>query len=65
MKGGGYNRVIGFSVPGKTGAEKASCVLRIPRFEAAQMLSDIASLDSINKSSQLPVPELLPYDSTT
>lgn len=43
MKGGGYNRVIGFSLQGEEGADEASYVLRIPRFDDyTKMLTDVA-----------------------
>jgi aminoglycoside phosphotransferase (APT) family kinase protein len=65
IKGGGYNRIIGFSVRGKDGAGDASHVLRIPRFDDAQTASNVASLQFVGTHSQMPVPEIVDFDITT
>lgn len=64
MKGGGFNRVIGFSIPDQDGPDQRQYVLRIPRFEAAQMTDHLASLKFVTECTDLPVPEVVAYDCT-
>lgn len=65
MKGGAFNRIIGFSIPDQDGANRGQYILRIPRFEAAQMTNHLASLKFVTELTNLPVPEVVTSDCTT
>lgn len=65
MKGGSFNRIIGFSIQEAYKAERSEFVLRIPRFDSAQVLDDLAPLQFVHQLSDLPVPEVVSFDCTT
>ncbi|KAL4796819.1 hypothetical protein BDV19DRAFT_360501 [Aspergillus venezuelensis] len=65
MQGGGFNRIIGISVASETGASTGQYILRIPRFEAASLNRDLAPLQLLRQQSEIHVPEVIAFDTTT
>jgi len=65
MAGGGFNRIIGISRAIGSQEEKIQYVLRVPRFEAAQLDREIAVLQFMRRYSELPVPEVVRFDETS
>ncbi|KAL4962146.1 phosphotransferase family protein [Aspergillus stella-maris] len=65
MQGGGFNRIIGISVTNENGASTDQYVLRIPRFEAASLNRDLAPLQLLRQQSEIHVPEVVAFDTTT
>jgi len=66
MAGGGFNRIIGLSrTIGSQEEEKTQYVLRIPRFDAAQLDREIAVLQFVRRYSKLPVPEVVGFNETS
>ncbi|KMU78028.1 hypothetical protein DIZ76_017024 [Coccidioides immitis] len=69
LTGGSYNRVIGLSIDNvNTDAiappQAARFILRIPRFESAQVENQIATLSFLKQRTQIPIPKIVLFDLT-
>ena len=67
MQGGGFNRIIGVTVTSSNAGEHDTVkqyILRIPRFEAAQLDRDLAPLQLLRQRSKIPNPEVIAFDTT-
>lgn len=66
MAGGGFNRIIGLSrTIGSQEEEKTQYVLRVPRFDAAQLDREVAVLQFVRRYSEIPVPEVVGFNETS
>lgn len=68
MQGGGFNRIIGVTVTSSDASKRPvleQYILRIPRFEAAQLNRDLAPLKLLRRVSQIPLPNVVTFDATT
>jgi len=65
LRGGGFNRIIGISIIAKDCATPKEYILRIPRFDAAQIEQDLAPLRLLHGRGELAVPELITFDTTS
>ncbi|KAI0255744.1 kinase-like domain-containing protein [Lactifluus subvellereus] len=68
LQGGSYNRVIGISMP--SGSDPECCtseelILRVPRFEAADVQAESLLLIHLHKTKAVPSPEVIFYDSSS
>jgi aminoglycoside phosphotransferase (APT) family kinase protein len=62
LKGGGHNRVIGISL-GATDKDKVEeYVLRVPRYEDAQLRRDIAPLQFLSDEPEFKIPQVITFD---
>ena len=64
LKGGGYNRIIGFSTQDSDGAGQTEYILRIPRMDNAQLIHDLTPLQFLRAYSDIPIPEVVAFDCT-
>lgn len=64
MHGGGFNRIIGVSVVSDEDPVVGQYILRVPRFEAAQLDCDLAPLQLLRQRSQIPIPDIVAFDTT-
>ncbi|KAL4866811.1 hypothetical protein BDV12DRAFT_172294 [Aspergillus spectabilis] len=64
MYGGGFNRNIGVHVPCSEHTAISQYVLRIPRFEAAQLDRNLAPLQLLRQQSKIQIPEVIAFDTT-
>lgn len=66
MRGGGFNRIIGLKL--LVGEEAVSYpmqhILRVPRFDAAQVDRDVAVLRFLQLHSSIPAPRVIKFDET-
>lgn len=63
MRGGGYNRVIGVGRHHRDGSgEETRYILRIPRFDSAQVGHDVAALRFLHQQTNIPAPEVVMFD---
>ncbi|KAI2465959.1 hypothetical protein F4781DRAFT_407341 [Annulohypoxylon bovei var. microspora] len=58
LSGGSFNRIIGLGYNG------TRYILRIPRFDSAELCRDVAILEFLQQHTQLPVPRIEKYDET-
>ncbi|KAK7402433.1 hypothetical protein QQX98_011822 [Neonectria punicea] len=69
LKGGAFNRVIGLTRqhPGaQADADtKVEYILRIPRFDDAQVDSEVAVIQFLHHHTNIPCPEVVTFDETT
>lgn len=65
MAGGGYNRIIGLSRKAGGQTSPDQYILRIPRFDAAQVDDDVAAHRFVRRHTDLPVPNVLAFDRTS
>ncbi|KAL3475437.1 hypothetical protein BJX99DRAFT_158291 [Aspergillus californicus] len=65
MSGGGFNRIIGVSVTSDEHSPVRQYILRVPRFEAAELNRDIAPLRLLGQQSNIPVPTVVAFDATS
>jgi aminoglycoside phosphotransferase (APT) family kinase protein len=68
LKGGSYNRIIGISMP--SGRDQNHCtskelILRVPRFEPADVQAEALLLIHLYKTKAVPTPEIICYDSSS
>lgn len=66
MRGGGFNRIIGLKllVGEEDGSYPMQYILRIPRFNAAQVDRDVAVLRFLQLHSSIPAPRVIRFDET-
>ncbi|KAK6954574.1 hypothetical protein Daesc_004541 [Daldinia eschscholtzii] len=66
LKGGGYNRIIGFSYEGNghTNFAEVRYILRLPRLADAQVDRGVAVLHFLEKYTEIPVPRVITFDNT-
>lgn len=64
MHGGGFNRIIGVSVTSNESPAVSQYILRIPRFEAAQLDRDLAPLQLLRQQSEIKIPHVIKFDTT-
>ncbi|KAF7553337.1 hypothetical protein G7Z17_g3722 [Cylindrodendrum hubeiense] len=66
MRGGGFNRIIGLTQhhPGAQPDANTRYILRTPRFDAAQVHSEVAVLQFLHQHTKIPAPEVVTYDET-
>ena len=62
-RGGGFNRIIGISLVDKENFAVKEYILRVPRFDAAQLDSDLAPLHLL-RHSKIKVPKVFAFDSS-
>ena len=62
LRGGGFNKIIGVSIA-KSPARQY--ILRVPRFEAAQLNRDLGPLYLLGRQSDVPVPKVITLDTTS
>ncbi|KAL5323622.1 hypothetical protein ACEPPN_008161 [Leptodophora sp. 'Broadleaf-Isolate-01'] len=65
LRGGGFNRIIGISVIAMESPTPKEYILRIPRFDAAQVKHELAPLKLLHQRGDLAVPEVIAFDTTT
>jgi len=65
MHGGGFNRIIGVSVTTSESPAVSQYILRVPRFEVAQLDRDLAPLQLLRQRSKIKVPDVVAFDITT
>jgi hypothetical protein len=67
LRGGSYNRIIGISTPSTSGSEScpSELILRVPRFEAADVQTESLLLIHLHKAKAIPCPEVIHYDSSS
>lgn len=67
LKGGSYNRITGISMPSGTDPDHCTSeelILRVPRFEAADVQAESLLLIHLYKTKANPPPEIICYDSS-
>lgn len=64
MRGGGYSRITGLTQPNSQTDTKTRYILRIPRFDAAHIESEIASIQFLCQHTNIPAPEVVAFDET-
>ncbi|KAL2067208.1 hypothetical protein VTL71DRAFT_1632 [Oculimacula yallundae] len=64
MHGGGFNRIIGVSVSSNEGATLSQYVVRVPRFEAAQLEFELAPLRLLSQRKSILTPDVVAFDTT-
>ncbi|RYP00554.1 hypothetical protein DL763_000751 [Monosporascus cannonballus] len=66
LRGGGFNRIIGLDLQTDELPEYKILryILRIPRFDAAQVDRDVAALRFIHQHSYIPAPHVVSFDET-
>jgi len=64
MHGGGFNRIIGVSVTSSESPAVSQYVLRVPRFEVAQLNRDLAPLQLLHQRSKIKIPNVVTFDTT-
>lgn len=66
LKGGGFNRIIGLSLETDEPDQMTTIryILRIPRFDAAQVDRDVAALEFIRQHTRIAAPRVVKYDAT-
>lgn len=63
MQGGGFNRIIGLDRHHRDGSGRTTRhILRIPRFDSAQVGNDVAILRFLHQKSNIPAPEVVMFD---
>ncbi|KAM0430434.1 hypothetical protein ACHAPT_005780 [Fusarium lateritium] len=62
LQGGGFNRIIGLAQ--QKSNTKTQYILRIPRFNAAQVNNDVAVLRFLQQYTTIPAPEVVTFDET-
>ncbi|KAG8693357.1 hypothetical protein FRC08_009174 [Ceratobasidium sp. 394] len=60
LSGGGFNRIIGATLPTNSAAPFADLILRVPRFSSAEVATQVGLLRALHAS--LPVPTVEHYD---
>ncbi|KAJ5107639.1 hypothetical protein N7456_004314 [Penicillium angulare] len=65
MRGGSFNRVIGISVVDGQKPLIDRYVLRIPRFDDANLANNIAPLKFLRERTIIPTPDVIQFDTTT
>ncbi|RGP67329.1 phosphotransferase enzyme family [Fusarium sporotrichioides] len=66
LKGGGFNRIIALtrqSVDAQPD-KKTDYILRIPRFDAAQVENEVAALQFVHQNTKIPAPTVVTMDGT-
>jgi hypothetical protein len=65
LQGGGFNRIIGLTrqFHGRSNME-IQYILRLPRFEAAQLDNDVAVLRFLHQHCEIPAPKVIMFDGT-
>ena len=58
LRGGGYNRVNGITVPQSENEDLAKLILRVPRFADSQHDLEVAVLRFVRQHTSMPVPEV-------
>ncbi|RYP66489.1 hypothetical protein DL769_006032 [Monosporascus sp. CRB-8-3] len=66
LRGGGFNRIIGLDLQtdGPSECKAIRYILRVPRFDAAQVDRDVAALCFIHQHSRIPAPQVISFDET-
>lgn len=64
MHGGGFNRITGVSVCGSEGSAASQYILRVPRFQDAQLDRDLAPLELLRRRSKTRIPRVVAFDMT-
>ncbi|KAH7134023.1 hypothetical protein EDB81DRAFT_886828 [Dactylonectria macrodidyma] len=66
LRGGGFNRIISLTRHHLDAGidTKTQYVLRTPRFDAAQVESEVASVDFVRQHTRIPAPEMVAFDAT-
>ncbi|KAI1377920.1 kinase-like domain-containing protein [Hypoxylon crocopeplum] len=66
LLGGGYNRIIGLTRQEneQTGSSEVRYILRLPRFDAAQVDREVAVLSFLERNTQIPAPRVITFDDT-
>lgn len=64
LRGGGFNRIVGILIRSDEGAASNQYVLRVPRFEAAQLDRDLAPLRLLRQESKIRIPDVIAFDTT-
>jgi aminoglycoside phosphotransferase (APT) family kinase protein len=64
MHGGGFNRIIGVSITNSKIPTVNQYVLRVPRFEVAQLDRDLAPLQLLRQRSKIKIPDIVAFDTT-
>ncbi|KAH8736182.1 phosphotransferase enzyme family-domain-containing protein [Ilyonectria robusta] len=64
MRGGGYSRITGLTQHNSQTDTKTRYILRIPRFDAAHIESEIASVQFLRQYTNIPAPEVVAFDET-
>ncbi|KAI1394707.1 hypothetical protein F4819DRAFT_506880 [Hypoxylon fuscum] len=66
LQGGGFNRIIGITRQKDDQADptEVQYILRLPRFDAAQVDSDVAILCFLEQHTQMPTPKVIAFDDT-
>ncbi|EPE04828.1 hypothetical protein F503_06377 [Ophiostoma piceae UAMH 11346] len=70
LPGGAYNRIIGLTRHvrdgppdvGGTKDKEQQCILRVPRFDAAQVENEVAVLKFVSSNTWIPVPRVCMFD---
>ncbi|KAJ5570148.1 uncharacterized protein N7459_009578 [Penicillium hispanicum] len=65
MRGGGFNRIIGVVVTSSEHRAVNQYILRVPRFEGAQIDRDLAPLQLLRQRPQIQSPDVVAFDTTT
>lgn len=65
LLGGGYNRIIGVLSTSEDNSSPREYILRVPRFPFNQIERDLAPLQLLSKQLEIPVPEVIKFDTTT
>jgi hypothetical protein len=65
LQGGGFNRIVGLTrqLHGSSNT-KIQYILRLPRFEAAQLDNDVAVLQFLHQLCEIPAPKVIMFDGT-
>jgi aminoglycoside phosphotransferase (APT) family kinase protein len=64
MHGGGFNRIIGVSVTTSESPTVSHYIVRIPRFEVAQLDRELAPLQLLRQRSTIKIPTVVAFDTT-
>ncbi|KAH7017145.1 hypothetical protein EDB80DRAFT_747407 [Ilyonectria destructans] len=68
MRGGGFSRIIGLTQHHNSQTSqtdtKTQYVLRIPRFDAAHIENEVASVQFLRQHTNIPAPEVVAFDET-
>ncbi|GKU22422.1 unnamed protein product [Fusarium langsethiae] len=66
LTGGGFNRIIALTRQsvGAQPDQNSEYILRIPRFDAAQVENDVAALQFVHQNTKIPAPTVVAMDGT-
>ncbi|KZV84117.1 APH-domain-containing protein [Exidia glandulosa HHB12029] len=64
LAGGGFNRVVGVTVADADQVTEKEYILRVPRFDSADISLQVQTLSWLSSSTNIPVPKVVAHDSS-